>query len=173
MEKLSANTERKGAPMSDVALARKLVAEIGGDCWDGKADLIDRVYDAICRHFRDLDQPHSWTRRRVRSFWHREAAGVRYHEMVELAAVAHAQKLERKRIEEAKRDHAEFVTRTARLATALAVQDEEFHREAIEAFGRIAGSQDDIAVERTAQRRHEALAGCDRASGTLGAGGCL
>lgn len=163
-------TERK---MSDVALARNLVAEIAGHSWQGKGDMIDRVYTAIDEHFRELKQPHSWTRRRVRAFWHREAAGVRYHEMIELARVAAAEKAKRERLEEAKKDHADFVTRTARMATALAVQDEEFHREAIEAFSRIAGADDDRQIDRDARRGPEIVARGNRESGALGAGGCL
>ncbi|TPK59063.1 MULTISPECIES: hypothetical protein [unclassified Mesorhizobium] len=124
--------------MSDVALARNIVAEIAGDCWGGKGDMLDRVYEEIEKYFRQAKQPHTWTRRRVRAFWHREAAAVRYHEMVELATVAAAVKVERDRLKEARKSHAEFIASAARMATALAVSDEEFHRQHIEALGAMA-----------------------------------
>lgn len=156
--------------MSDVALARNLVAEIGGDCWDGKGDMLDRVYDAIDEYFRRQKMVHGWTRRRIRAFWHREAAGVRYHEMVELATVAAAVKVERDRQKEARKSHAEFIARTARMATALAVSDEEFHRDAIEMFSRIQGGRADSQVGHSSRQGHGNPAQGNRASGTLGAG---
>lgn len=157
----------------DVAIARGLIKEIAGHCWGGKGDMVDRVYDAIDDHFRRQRRRHSWTRRRVRSFWHLEAAGVRFHEMIELAAVAVAAHANRDRLEEARKDHAEFVTRAARMATALAVQDQEFHRDAIDAFSRIAGAKDDLEIGRASRRCHEASAANDRAGRAVGAGGCL
>lgn len=159
--------------MSDVALARNLVAEIAGHCWGGKGDMIDRVYGTIDKHFRDLKVEHAWTRRRIRSFWHQEAAGVRYHEMIELAAVAAAARAERERLEEAKRGHAEFVARTARLATALAVQDEEFHRGAIEAFRRLASPRLDPEIGDVEGGCNEVARVGHRAGGAMGAGDCL
>lgn len=173
MEISTTNAERP-APMSDVALAKNLVAEIAGDCWGGKADMIDRVYDTIDQYFREMGRPvHHWTRRRVRAFWHREAAGVRYHEMVELATVAAAAKRYRAEEEakhQARKDHAEFVARTARMATALAVSDEEFHRDAIEMFSRIQGGRADSQVGHLARQGHGDLGQGNRSRGALGAG---
>lgn len=156
--------------MSDVALAKNLVAEIAGDCWDGKGDMLDRVYDAIDKYFREIKQPHGWTRRRVRAFWHREAAGVRYHEMVELASVVAAVKSERDRQKEARKSHAEFVARTARLATALAVSDQEFHRDAIEMFSRVRGGRPDSQVGHFARQGNGNSASGDSSSGMVDAG---
>lgn len=129
MEILSANLEGKGRRMSDVALARELVAEIASHCWRGKGDMIDRVHTAVSSQFPN------WTRRRIRAFWHREAASVRYHEMIELAEVARAERDRRKAIEEARKDHADFVARTARLEALLVAQDADFHCDQIEALG--------------------------------------
>lgn len=110
------------AQMSDVALAHGLVKEIAGDCWNGKGDMIERVYREVSKRFP------KWTRRRVRGIWHREVAGVRFHEMTELAATAAAVAAERDRIEAGRAAHAKFVAETAALAARLERQDEDFHR---------------------------------------------
>lgn len=135
MKILPTNAER-AARMSDVTLAHNLVAEIAGHCWRGKGDMLDRVHVAISKRYP------GWTRRRVRAFWHKEAAGVRYHEMIELADVARQEREAREMLDEARRSHAQFVERTARLATALATQDEDFHRDAIGALGGLVGRMD-------------------------------
>ncbi len=161
---------------NDISLARNLVAEIAGDCWGGKVDMLDRVYEAIDRYFRDMGRPHHhWTRRRIRAFWHREAAGVRYHEMVELASVAAATKryrAEEEQKQQARKEHAQDVARFARLAATLAIQDEEFHRDAIEVLGRIQGHEAHQA-KRNAPGQGDgdfSLSHCQ--GGTVGAGAC-
>lgn len=131
--------------MSDVTLARKLVADIAGDCWDGKGNAIERAYDALQAHL-PRDKRRRWTKRRVRSFFHQEAAGVRYHEMRELAEVAQAERERRHEIEEARRDHADYISRTIALVDRLAVQDEEFHREHIEALRTVSGGKTDPEI---------------------------
>lgn len=69
---------------SDELLARDLIKAIAGDCWDGKGEMLARVYAAIIKR-----NPNTKiTRRRVRAFWHREAAVISYHEIMELRAVA-------------------------------------------------------------------------------------
>lgn len=122
--------------MSDVAMAHNLIAEIAGHCWRGKGDMIDRVHDAVSKRFPQ------WSRRRIRAFWHREAAGVRYHEMMELAEVAREEAETRKRVEDARKSHAEFIARTARVAEALVHQDEDFHCAQIGALRGLAGHLD-------------------------------
>lgn len=122
-----------GAKMSDVSLAHNLIAEIAGHCWRGRGDMLDRVHDALrSRH------PH-WTRRRVRAFWHREAAGVRYHEMIELAEVAEIERGRREHLKLARQSHAAFVAETARLAALLERQDEAFHGDQIANLRGLAG----------------------------------
>jgi hypothetical protein len=118
METSPANMEAK---VSDVSLAHNLIAEIAGHCWRGRGDMLDRVHDAL-----RLRHPH-WTRRRVRGLWHREAAGVRYHEMIELAEVAEIERGNRERLEHARKSHAAFVAETARLASLLERTDADFH----------------------------------------------
>lgn len=120
---------------SDVELARQFVVDIGRHCWGGKTDMVDRVYDAIAARF-----PRSgWTRRRVRSIWHRECAGIQFHEMRQLADVAHAIELEQAQIQEARREHREAINKTARIAAFLERQDADFHRPHIEALRGVAG----------------------------------
>ena len=143
--------------MRDAALARNLVAEIAGHCWRGKGDMCERVYEALQRHL-PAEDAKRWTRRRVRAFWHREAASVRYHEMLELAEVAERERVRQAEIEGARKEHADFVARTARLAQSLAVADADFHREAIAAFGRVSGREDDRPIERAAGRSADASA---------------
>src|SRR5690606_2756237 len=126
---LTPNLERTGLRMSDVAPPREQVGQLAGRCWPGKGDMIDRVHAAVPSQFPN------WTRRRIRAFWHREAASVRYHEMIELAEVARAERDRRKAIEEARKDHADFVARTARLEALLVAQDADFHCDQIEALG--------------------------------------
>lgn len=142
MENLPANTETQEAQMSDVARARGLVVEIAGHCWTGKGDMLDRVHREIERRFP------GWTRRRVRSIWHREAASIRYHEMIELASVADAVEADRRALEQARAEHAEFISQTARLAARLERQDEDFHGGHIEALRRLS-----CGVDRAGDRR--------------------
>lgn len=110
---------KSAANMEDLATARFLIAEIGG---------VDRAYSML------IKQHSHWTHRRVRAFWNCEAAGIRFHEMTELAAVATAAK----ELADARKAHAEFVAKTARLARALERQDADFHRHHLEAMGRLA-----------------------------------
>ena len=123
--------------MSDVALAHNLIADIAGHCWNGKGDMIERAYRAVVKH-----HPQWTRRRRVRALWHREAAGVRYHEMIELAETARKERADREALQEARRDHADYIARTSRLEAMLASTDEAFHRPTLEAMGGIADGMD-------------------------------
>lgn len=157
MEKLSEFTERVVSEVcapsfNERERARGLIKEIGGHSWDGKGEMIDRVYDAVRRFYPTA----TWTKRRIRSFWHREAARIGWREMRELEVVAESTKLDREVFEQARKEHAEFIARSARMATALAVQDEEFHREQVEAFRRIAGHGHDRGVATAQSGRDEA-----------------
>lgn len=139
MEKLPTNTERRTA-MSDVTLARNLIREIAGHSWNGRGGMLARVHEACTRHGK------RFTARRLRGFWHHEAAGVRFHEMIELAEVAAAEKAERERIEKAKGEHADFIGRANNILDRLAVQDEEFHGEYLAALRALAGGSTGKAV---------------------------
>ncbi len=101
--------------MSDVAMARDYVDEIGGD---------GQVQEKINRAFRLLEKlfPHKgrpkdqWTERRVKSFWNQEAASVQFREMIELHRAAEVALQERKL---AREKHAEYRKETARLAAVV------------------------------------------------------
>lgn len=131
MEKISATPERR-AHMSDVAIARNLIREIAGDAWDGKGDMLARVHSACLRHGK------SFTARRIRSFWHGEAAIVAHNEIVSLAEVATAEKSKRDRIDAARASHAEFINRASAVLDRLSAQDADFHGEYIAALRTLA-----------------------------------
>ncbi len=127
--------------MSDVTLARGLIRHIGGDCWDGKSDMLERVYRAINAHL-PTEVANRWTRRRLKAFWAREAAGVRFHEMCELAHVAQKAAKRRAELEEARKAHAEYVEKTANIAALLEYTDPDFHGVEIEGLRRVSGRMD-------------------------------
>lgn len=134
MGKSPANTDER--KMSDVALAREYVADIGGK---GRVkQIIGNCFDALNRKFPKA----GWTERRVRSFWNGEAATVSFSEMLQLHKTAEAVKVEQELIRQARREHAEFKERTARLASLLERQDEDFHRESVEGLHSGMGGMD-------------------------------
>lgn len=135
MEKSSANAG--GA--SDVVLARNLIIDIAGNCWNGKQDMLDRVFDATARHARRHQRKPLFTRRRLRAFWHLEAALVRFCEIVELNAVADAERKAHESTIAARRDHAQFVASIASTIAALDACDADFHRAHIQALRGLAG----------------------------------
>lgn len=117
--------------MTDAALAHDLVKAIAGNRWNGKGDMLDRVYDAIQDHL-PKQVAAKWTRRRVRALWDKEAAIVQFREMTELAEVAGVEIEQKAELKEARRAHAEYIAKTARIAEILERQDEDFHRPQIE-----------------------------------------
>lgn len=147
MEKISAIPERR-AHMSDVAIARNLIREIAGDAWNGKGDMLARVHSACVKHGK------SFTPRRIRSFWHGEAAIVAHNEIVSLAEVAAAEKTKRDRINEAKASHAEFINRASAVLDRLSAQDADFHGEYIAALRDLAsGAAGGTATNHRGERR--------------------
>lgn len=131
MEKISATPERR-AQMSDVAIARNLIREIAGDAWNGKGDMLARVHSTCIKHGKEF------TARRIRSFWHGEAAIVAHNEIVRLAEVAVAEKERRDRANAAKANHAEFINRASAVLDRLSAQDADFHGEYIAALRTVA-----------------------------------
>lgn len=100
--------------MSDVAMAREYVAEIGGSTQAKIA--IATAFEWLERLFPHKGEPkNQWTERRVRSFWNEEAALVQFREMVELHRAAEAARAERAK-KEARKKHAAYREETARLA---------------------------------------------------------
>lgn len=100
--------------MSDVAMARGYVAEIGNSTQAKVA--IATTLKWLMRLFPHKDNPkNQWTERRVRSFWNEEAALVQFREMVELHRAAEAARDERAK-QKARKQHAAYREETARLA---------------------------------------------------------
>lgn len=111
MEKASADTDR-GKHMSDVAIARSYVKEIGGH--GGVQEKINRTFDLLSSLFPYKNDPRKqWTYRRVRSFWHKEAAHVEFREMIELHRAAEVAREKRAKLQKARKDHAAFIEQTA------------------------------------------------------------
>lgn len=132
MEKITANTD--GRHMSDVAMAGNYVREIGG---------LKHAFRLLARLFPHHDEPKKqWTERRVRGFMSGDAATVQFREMIELHQAAEEAKAERSRLASARKEHAEFIAKTARLRSLLEHQDEDFHRPQIEGLRGIAGGVD-------------------------------
>lgn len=139
MEKYTANTERQ--QMCDVAMAGSYVRDIGGD-GPSKA-VLPRALRILSEMFPHRDSPkNQWTERRLRGFLFGDAASVRYREMVELHRAAERAKAERKMLEEARKEHAAFIEKTASLRALLEHQDEAFHSPQIEGLGRVVGRVD-------------------------------
>lgn len=81
---LAASEFQTHGPRDDLLLAHELVKAIARHSWDGKNEMIGRVHQALL-----VNNPQTTiTRRRVRSFWHKERAAIRHHEMCELLAAA-------------------------------------------------------------------------------------
>lgn len=138
--------------MSDVALARNIITEIAGNGVNGAGDMLERAYKACERFAESENREPVFTRRRLRGFWHREAAGVRFFEMIELAKVADAERAHRESIAKARSDHAEFITKATTLLDRLSVADEEFHREHIRAIRSLAVEPAGRKIEQTARQ---------------------
>jgi hypothetical protein len=128
--------------MSDVAMARSYVADIGGSA--RVKVMLANAYDRLRDMFPHTENPENqWTERRLRAFWNEEAATVQFREMVELHRAAENAIAERKMLEIARKEHADFIEKTARLRSLLEHQDQDFHSHQIEGmgcgFGRMAG----------------------------------
>lgn len=117
--------------VADLSMARDYVVAIGGP---GKgATIVARAYAALTKLFPHEDDPRDqWTERRLRSFLEREAALVKFREMVELHRAAEKAKAERELLAQARKQHAEFIEKTASMRALLEHQDEAFHSPEIE-----------------------------------------
>lgn len=111
--------------MSDVAMAREYVEEIGGSAQAKVA--IGVTLKWLGKLFPHKDAPkRQWTERRVRSFWHQEAAIVEFREMVELHRAAEAAQAERAK-KEARKKHAAYREETAHLASLAVIRKASRH----------------------------------------------
>lgn len=132
MGKSPAVTDEK--QMSDVALARSYLTDIGGD---GKVKgILNAAYSRLVEMFPHKDHPEwRWTERRVRSFWNREAAYVEFREMRELHTAAAKAKEERELLIRARKEHAAFIEKTASYRALLERTDPDFFGSEIERLG--------------------------------------
>ncbi|MDI6838016.1 MAG: hypothetical protein QMD99_20195, partial [Rhizobiaceae bacterium] len=99
--------KRKGEHMCDVATANFLVEQIGG-----KRRVNEMLYAAfreLSKRFPHREDPHNkWTERRLRGWWNNESQVVKHFQMAELFDTAEA-------LRAARNEHAEYITKTARL----------------------------------------------------------
>lgn len=131
MSKSHANA---GKQMSDVAMARGYVADIGGD--GSVKTVLSRAYSVLVDMFPHKEDPENqWTERRVKSFWWREAATVQFREMMELHRAAEKAKEERELLQKARKEHAAFIEKTASLRALLERQDQDFNCNEITRLG--------------------------------------
>lgn len=145
MKTLAGNLEtlkkEKLKQMSDVAQAQYLISAIGGGGSNAQA-MIGKAEAKLKSMFPES----GWTFRRLRAWWNHETDVVRHWQMVELYEAAAKAKEERKLIASARREHAEFIAKTARISALLERQDADFHRASIEAMGQqsrgMGGSRD-------------------------------
>lgn len=113
--------------MSDAALAAFLIREVAGPRGhdDSIKELLNRAYRALQK------QNEAWKHRRVRAIWNREAARIEHREIAEMkAAIA---------LREARKEHAEYIAETERLAALGFAIDPDFYRDQIEARRSILG----------------------------------
>ena len=139
--------------MSDMILAKNLVTEIAGNTWDSKGEMLKRVHRACQRHGANF------TPRRIRSFWHMEAAGVLFTEMIELMMVARAEKSRQDEIKTKRMEHAEFIGRANGLLEQLAVDGQGFSGQYREALRALSGRSED-GKNHQDEGRHCAVNDC-------------
>jgi hypothetical protein len=127
--------------MEDVIQAQGFIRDIGGPAKVGA--MIGNACDCLKRLFPHHGEPKKqWTERRLWEWWNNRSDVVRHWQMMELYRAAEIKKQERQLLADARRDHAEFLEKTARLRSLLERSDEDFHRPDIEGLGRIVGGMD-------------------------------
>lgn len=138
--------EQQMSSVADVERARDYVRRIGGP---GKGvaiiDAAYRLLDDLFPHERSpKDQ---WTLRRVRSFWERDAAHVKFREMLELHhAAAHVVE-EKIRLQHARKEHAAFIKETTSVRSLIEFEDEAFLGDALADRRGLAGRMDRPGIE--------------------------
>jgi hypothetical protein len=126
--------EHKGTKaMTDVVLARSLVQDIGGP---GRVnEVIYAAYKRLSKMFPHAQDHHNrWSEHRLRNWWYGRSTSVQHFQMVELYQAASKAKEERALLAAARREHAQFIAKTARIAALLEHQDEAFHSAQIAAL---------------------------------------
>lgn len=127
------NKQGPSKKMSDVMTANYLVRSIGGN---GRVnEILYRAARKLTELFPHNDEPHKqWSERRLRGWWNKESDCVRHWQMVELYEAAAKSKEERELLRKAREEHAQFIQKTAAIASLLELTDEDFHRDQIEAL---------------------------------------
>lgn len=129
----------KDAEMSDVALARSIIADTFDLDHNGRARVITAAYKAVKVIESRIDRavlalrPREWTERRVRSIVDSEAVRIDHYEIDDLRKAA---------IEEARHELNRSRQRAARMAAYLAAADADFHGDEIERMGAFARGVD-------------------------------
>lgn len=121
--------------MDDALQAQGYIRDIGGP---GRPTVIISIAaEVLDKLFPHKDEPKKqWTERRLWEWWSNRSDVVRHWQMCELHRAAETKKQERVLIDAARREHAEFIARTTRLAEMLERQDEAFHSAQIEGLRR-------------------------------------
>lgn len=127
--------------LSSTKIARGLIADIGEHCWDGRGNMLTRVYRAIREHLKDLprDDTRRWSQRRVRAFWERETDNIRFNEVVQLAYVAERVKEQRQGRDD---ENADYIQQISALADALLHKDAHLDSRDVEALRKALERQD-------------------------------
>lgn len=120
--------------VADATRAKSYILDIAGGGM--VKTILAKTYSALVALFPHEDDPENrWTERRVRALLNEEVAAVGFSEMLELYETAKAAKAERALLENARKEHAAFIEKTASLRALLERQDEAFHSPQIEGLG--------------------------------------
>lgn len=119
---------------SDVSQAKFYIQAIGGG---GKVyAMIGKALDKLNELFPHKGEPEKqWTERRLRAWWNHDTDIVRHWQMLELHAAAARAKEEQELLRTARREHAEFIQKTARLASLLELADPDYFSDEIARLG--------------------------------------
>lgn len=120
--------------MSDVALARSLAKDIGGP---GRVnEVLYSAYKRLQKMFPHVeDNFNQWTETRLRNWWYGTSKHVYHWQMRELYEAAAKVKEERELLASARKEHAEFIAKTARLRALLEQTDPDFFGHQVEGLG--------------------------------------
>lgn len=119
--------------MDDALQAQGYIRDIGGP---GRPTVIISIAaEVLDKLFPHKDEPKKqWTERRLWEWWSNRSDVVRHWQMCELHRAAETKKQERVLLEAARREYADFIRKTARLAEMLEHQDKAFHGPQIDAL---------------------------------------
>ncbi|RWM29446.1 hypothetical protein [Mesorhizobium sp.] len=154
----------RGQRMSSVAAVRPLTREIGkllapDAGWQQQVTAVHRrLTDG---EFEWHLEPKDLTWNRVKTWFFGEARRVDFEEVVALR--------ELKALEEARRDHRNFIATTNRLAAALAAEGASLSRVQMEALARIASRPVDVPRDHDARSRRQ-VRGLADTGASLGGG---